>query len=71
MRLGRGPYPRPMDSRAGGAVRAPAEIDACGVRMVHRGKLAAVRAAMPAREQVEDLAEVFAPLGAPRRLRLP
>lgn len=49
---------------------APAEIDGCGVRMVDPGKVAAVRAAMPAAEQVEDLAEVFALLGEPGRLRL-
>lgn len=46
------------------------EIDACGVRMVDPGKVAAVRAAMPDPEQVEDLAEVFALLGEPGRLRL-
>jgi DNA-binding transcriptional ArsR family regulator len=53
-----------------GAVSAPVEIDACGVRMVDPGKVAAVRAAMPTPEQVEDLAEVFALLGEPGRLRL-
>lgn len=51
-------------------VSAPVEIDGCGVRLVDPGKVDAVRAAMPAPEQVEDLAEVFSLLGEPGRLRL-
>src|SRR6476660_4264878 len=38
--------------------------------MVDPGKVASVRAAMPAQRDVEDLAEVFALLGDPGRLRL-
>lgn len=45
-------------------------IDACGVRMVDPGKVAAVRDAMPAQVQVQDLAEVFALLGEPGQLQL-
>ena len=59
-----------MNRRASVAVRALAELDTCGVRMVNPGKVSAVRAAMPAPAEVEDLAEVFALLGEPGRLRL-
>lgn len=45
-------------------------VDGCAVRMVDRGKVSAVRAVMPAQGDVEDLAEVFALLGEPGRLRL-
>jgi len=47
-----------------------AALDECGVRMVDPQRVAAVRAALPAQADVEDLAEVFALLGEPGRLRL-
>ncbi len=47
-----------------------AGLDECGLRMVDPGKVAEVRASMPAEGDVEDLAEVFALLGDPGRLRL-
>jgi DNA-binding transcriptional ArsR family regulator len=47
-----------------------AELDACGVRMVDPGKVAAVRAALPPESDVGGLADVFALLGEPGRLRL-
>jgi ArsR family transcriptional regulator, lead/cadmium/zinc/bismuth-responsive transcriptional repressor len=45
-------------------------LDECGVRMVDPERVAAVRAALPAQREVDDLAEVFALLGEPGRLRL-
>jgi len=48
----------------------PAGLDACGVRMVDPGKVAAVRAALPPEAEVGGLADVFALLGDPGRLRL-
>jgi ArsR family transcriptional regulator, lead/cadmium/zinc/bismuth-responsive transcriptional repressor len=45
-------------------------IDACGVRVVDRERVAAVQSAMPAGEDVEQAADVFALLGDPNRLRL-
>jgi ArsR family transcriptional regulator, lead/cadmium/zinc/bismuth-responsive transcriptional repressor len=51
-------------------VAEPAALDECGVRMVDPGKVAAVRSAMPSQAAVEELAEVFALLGEPGRLRL-
>jgi DNA-binding transcriptional ArsR family regulator len=45
-------------------------IDACLVRMVNRERVAAVREAMPLAEDVEQVADVFALLGDPNRLRL-
>jgi ArsR family transcriptional regulator, lead/cadmium/zinc/bismuth-responsive transcriptional repressor len=47
-----------------------ADLDACGVRMVHRDRVESVRAAMPANTDTDQLAEVFALLGEPGRLRL-
>lgn len=47
-----------------------ADLDACTVRMVDPGKVAAVRAALPAPGDIDDLAAVFALLGDPGRLRL-
>lgn len=46
------------------------DLDECGLRMVDPGKVAQVRASMPAEGDVVDLAEVFALLGDPGRLRL-
>jgi DNA-binding transcriptional ArsR family regulator len=48
----------------------PTGLDACGVRMVDPGKVAAVRAALPPEVEVGGLADVFALLGDPGRLRL-
>ena len=45
-------------------------VDACGVRVVDRERVAAVLGAMPADEDVEQVADVFALLGDPNRLRL-
>lgn len=47
-----------------------AALDACGVRMVDPERVASVRAAMPAERELAELAEVFALLGEPGRLRL-
>jgi DNA-binding transcriptional ArsR family regulator len=47
-----------------------ADLDACGVRMVHRDRVESVRAAMPTEVDTHELAEVFALLGEPGRLRL-
>lgn len=49
---------------------AVAALDACGVRMVDPERVASVRAAMPADRDIDELAEVFALLGEPGRLRL-
>ena len=46
----------------------PVGLGDCSVRMVDPGKVAAVRAVMPAQVDVENLAEVFALLGDPGRL---
>ncbi len=45
-------------------------LDACGVRMVDPERVAVVRAALPTPEHVDGLAEVFALLSDPGRLRL-
>ena len=45
-------------------------LDACELRMVDPGRVATVRAAMPAADVVGELAEVFGLLGDPNRLRL-
>jgi DNA-binding transcriptional ArsR family regulator len=45
-------------------------LDACGARVVDRERVAAVQAAMPSDEDVEQAADVFALLGDPNRLRL-
>ena len=47
-----------------------ASLDACGVRVVDRERVALVQAAMPSDEDVEQVADVFALLGDPNRLRL-
>ena len=47
-----------------------ADIDACLVRVVDRERVAAVQGAMPAAGQVEQVADVFALLGDPNRVRL-
>src|SRR5258708_18269049 len=47
-----------------------ASLDACGVRVVDRERVAAVQDAMPPDEDVEQVADVFALLGDPNRLRL-
>jgi ArsR family transcriptional regulator, lead/cadmium/zinc/bismuth-responsive transcriptional repressor len=45
-------------------------LDACGVRVVDRERVAAVQEAMPSDADVEQVADVFALLGDPSRLRL-
>jgi len=45
-------------------------LDACGARVVDRERVAAVQDAMPADEDVEQAADVFALLGDANRLRL-
>ena len=45
-------------------------LDGCSVRMVDPQRVAAVRSAMPARADVDDLADVFGLLSDPGRLRL-
>jgi DNA-binding transcriptional ArsR family regulator len=45
-------------------------MDGCAVRVVDAGRVAAVRRAMPADVDVAELAEVFALLSDPGRLRL-
>jgi ArsR family transcriptional regulator, lead/cadmium/zinc/bismuth-responsive transcriptional repressor len=47
-----------------------AELDECLVRVVHKDRVAAVQAAMPDAEQVEQVADVFALLGDQNRVRL-
>jgi DNA-binding transcriptional ArsR family regulator len=47
-----------------------AALDGCAVRMVDPGRVAAVSAAMPSSEVVQDLAQMFALLSDPGRLRL-
>jgi DNA-binding transcriptional ArsR family regulator len=46
------------------------EYDGCAVRLVDADKVAAVRAAAPPDSDVVELADVFALLGDPRRLRI-
>lgn len=48
----------------------PTAIDEYAVRILDRDKVAAARAVMPAAAAIEDLAQVFALLGEPGRLRL-
>lgn len=48
----------------------PAAIDECEVRLVDPARVAAVRAAAPADEVIASLADVFALLADPGRLRL-
>jgi DNA-binding transcriptional ArsR family regulator len=45
-------------------------MDACGVRLVDADRVAAVRAAAPPDRDVTELADVFALLGDPSRLRI-
>ncbi len=45
-------------------------IDACDLKMVDPGKVAAVRRSLPGPEDVVELADVFSLLGEPGRLRL-
>jgi DNA-binding transcriptional ArsR family regulator len=45
-------------------------LDTCLARVVDRERVAAVRGAMPSDEDVEQVADVFALLGDPSRLRL-
>jgi DNA-binding transcriptional ArsR family regulator len=47
-----------------------ADLDACGLRTVDPERVAAVRAVMPADRDIGELANVFALLGEPGRLRL-
>jgi len=51
-------------------VAEPAAIDECEVRLVDPARVAAVRAAAPADEVIASLADVFALLADPGRLRL-
>jgi len=46
------------------------ELDGCLVRVVDRERVAAVQAAMPPAADIEQVADVFALLGDPNRLRL-
>lgn len=48
----------------------PLPGDRCGTRVVDVAKVAAVREAMPGYDDVTELADVFALLGDPNRLRL-
>jgi ArsR family transcriptional regulator, lead/cadmium/zinc/bismuth-responsive transcriptional repressor len=50
--------------------KAVTPLDGCLVRMVHPQQVAAVRAAMPADQDVAELAAVFGLLSDPGRLRL-
>lgn len=59
-----------MNRRADELAEDLSGLDECGLRMVDPGKVAHVRASMPAEAEVADLAEVFALLGDPGRLRL-
>jgi DNA-binding transcriptional ArsR family regulator len=47
-----------------------AGADACLIRLVDPDRVAAVQAAMPSADDVEQVADVFALLGDPNRLRL-
>jgi DNA-binding transcriptional ArsR family regulator len=51
-------------------VAEPAAIDECEVRLVDPARVAAVRAAAPTDEVIASLADVFALLADPGRLRL-
>lgn len=55
-----------MSNRSG----VVASLDTCTSRVVDRERVAAVRDAMPSDEDVEQVADVFALLGDPNRLRL-
>lgn len=55
-----------MSNRSG----VVASLDTCTARVVDRERVAAVRDAMPSDEDVEQVADVFALLGDPNRLRL-
>jgi len=46
------------------------DIDACGIRIVDADKVAAVRAAAPTDDDVVELADSFALLSDPNRLRI-
>src|SRR5581483_954213 len=46
------------------------EIDACATRVIDAAKVAAVRATAPAADDVLELADVFAVLSDPNRLRI-
>jgi DNA-binding transcriptional ArsR family regulator len=47
-----------------------AELDSCTARIVNQATVAAVRKAMPSEQAVAEVADVFALLGDPGRLRL-
>ena len=47
-----------------------AVIDACDLKMIDPGKVAAVRRSLPSTADVTELADVFSLLGDPGRLRL-
>lgn len=46
------------------------DLHSCAVKMVDAERVRAVREAMPADEDIEDLADIFSLLGDPGRLRL-
>lgn len=48
----------------------PTRLDECGVRTVDTERVSAVNAAMPAEQDIADLAGIFVLLGEPGRLRL-
>lgn len=51
-------------------IRAVAEFDGCAVKTVDAERVATVREAMPAEQDVVELADVFGLLSDPGRLRL-
>ncbi len=60
-------------SRQAPAAAADAKVvglDDCGVRLVDRERVAAVRSAMPSERDIDAVADNFALLGDPNRLRL-
>src|SRR4051794_22796746 len=53
-----------------GQMANPAPIDGCEVKLVDPDRVAAVQAAMPADDAVDELASIFSLLSDPNRLRL-
>lgn len=56
-----------MGKANGGSVSS---VDSCGVRVVDRERVAAVRAVMPVEQDIGELAQVFGLLSEPGRLSL-
>lgn len=52
------------------AIGSVTDMDGCSARMVDPARVSAVRAALPAEQDVADLADVFGLLADPGRLRL-